>query len=90
MECQMILYLNSEGRVIFVPPMNRNASIKTYCRLVQQDVDKLLQKKNDCKHWHNITKEEKRALDDLQRDNEIVIKVVDKGGAIVVQDRDNY
>ena len=39
---------------------------------------------------HNITKEERLALNDLAKDTNIVIKPADKGGAVVVWDRANY
>ena len=39
---------------------------------------------------HNITKEERQALNDLAKDSNIVIKPADKGGAVVVWDRNKY
>lgn len=78
------------GKSYFVPPTNRNASIETYSRLVQQDVDTLLQNKNEYRHYPNITREEKLALDDLQKDADIVIKSADKGGATIILNRSDY
>ena len=39
---------------------------------------------------HNITAEEHQALQNLRKDTNIVIKPADKGGAVVVWDRQNY
>ena len=39
---------------------------------------------------HNISKEERTALNQLAKDSSIVIKPADKGGAVVIWDRDKY
>ena len=39
---------------------------------------------------HNISAEERQALANLAKDSSIVIKPADKGGAVVVWDRDKY
>lgn len=40
--------------------------------------------------WHNLSKEEKKALDELALDNNIVIKEADKGGGIVILKKSDY
>ena len=39
---------------------------------------------------NNLPPEEKRALKELMENNNIVIKPADKGGAIVIQDKEKY
>ena len=40
--------------------------------------------------WNNLSKNEREALEKLKRNQSIVIKIADKGGAIVVMDRSEY
>lgn len=74
----------------FTPPVNRNASIETFCRLVDQDATELLKTKHKFNIHSNLSSEEKKALKDLQTDKSIIIKPADKGGAIVVLNRSDY
>uniref|UniRef100_A0A8C6WYX0 Reverse transcriptase domain-containing protein n=1 Tax=Neogobius melanostomus TaxID=47308 RepID=A0A8C6WYX0_9GOBI len=79
-----------KGRSTFIPPHRRNASIDTYCRLVEQDVSHLLNNKRKYTVSENLTKEQRLELNLIQKDNSIVIKSADKGGAIVILDRSTY
>lgn len=78
------------GKSTFIPPKNRNASIETYCRLVQTDMSKVFQNKRNYKVHDNLTKEERKALDELKRDNTIVVKPADKGGGVVLLNVKDY
>ena len=73
----------------FVPPAF-NHSVATFCRLVEHDVFTKLPDCNKSKAYSNLGLQEKNALVDLQKDNSIVIKSADKGGAVVVQNRESY
>ena len=42
------------------------------------------------KHSHNLTHKQKRALKELRRNEDIVIKSADKGGAIVIWSKQDY
>lgn len=77
------------GKSLFMPPVNRNNSIETYCRLVEQEVDAFLNE-NQRSAYNNLSKEEKKALEDLKSDDSIVIKPADKGGATVVMNKIDY
>lgn len=74
----------------FIPPRNRNASLDTYCRLVENDVKSLLKKKKEYKVYNNMSKEERDALHDLSKDNKVIVRPADKGGAIVLQNVGDY
>nr|XP_055053666.1 uncharacterized protein LOC129438772 isoform X1 [Misgurnus anguillicaudatus] len=78
------------GKSTFIPPNKRNASLDTYCRLVERDVTCLLEKKKEFKIHDNLTKEQRTALKALREDKSIVIQSADKGGAIVIMDRTAY
>ncbi len=39
---------------------------------------------------HNLTKDERSALENLSSNSEIIIKPADKGGKVVVQDTTTY
>lgn len=64
--------------------------IDTYCQLVENEVSQLLGKKRQYKVSNNLPKTQRIALRELQQDLSIVVQSVDKGGAIVLQDRDAY
>ncbi|CDR01385.1 unnamed protein product [Oncorhynchus mykiss] len=74
----------------FIPPANRNHSIETYCRLVENDVGLLLKNKQGSQSFHNLPKNEKQALLDLQSDTSVLICPADKGGSVVLMDRTAY
>ena len=38
----------------------------------------------------NLTKEDRKAIEDLRNDTQIIIKMADKGGSLVIMDRDYY
>ena len=40
--------------------------------------------------YHNVTKEERNAIESLRNDTSIIIKEADKGSGIVVWDREDY
>ncbi|CAJ0928205.1 unnamed protein product [Ranitomeya imitator] len=66
--------------------------VETYIELVKNDVRKVLGSIERGNHHvrHNLSIEEKRALSALKDNKQIVIKPADKGGSIVVLDRDYY
>ncbi|CAJ0918391.1 unnamed protein product [Ranitomeya imitator] len=66
--------------------------VETYIELVRNDVKKVLKSIERGNHRvrHNLPVEEKRALSTLKDNKQIIIKPVDKGGSIVVLDRDYY
>ncbi|CAJ0965707.1 unnamed protein product [Ranitomeya imitator] len=66
--------------------------VETYIELVKNDVKKVLESidKGNYHVRHNLTVEEKRALSTLKDNKQIIIKPADKGGSIVVLDRDYY
>ena len=64
--------------------------METYCRLVENDVGLLLKNKQGSKSFHNLPKNEKQALLDLQSDTSVLIRPADKGGSVVLMDRTVY
>lgn len=72
----------------FMPPGATDSAIETYSKLVHRDLDEL--ERNIPFVKHNLTQLEKRALSELQNDSTIVIRSADKGGAVVIQDIDQY
>ncbi|CAJ0957757.1 unnamed protein product, partial [Ranitomeya imitator] len=66
--------------------------VETYIELVKNDVKKVLEsiEKGNYHVRHNLSVEEKRALSTLKENKQIIIKPADKGGSIVVLDRDYY
>ena len=78
------------GKSFFVPPPNRNASIETFCRLVENDIEFAMENKHKCKTPHNLNKAETEALSDLQSDSSVIIRSADKGGALVILNKIDY
>ena len=75
---------------MFIPPKHRNSSVDTYCRLVEQDITKLLGRKREYKINHNLTKIQHMELETLRKDESLVVRSADKGGACLIMDRDAY
>lgn len=58
--------------------------------LFQEAIIRDLYKLKKSKHRDNLSKEERDALKNLSMDNQIEIKIVDKGGNVVIWDREAY
>ena len=72
----------------WTPPTGQDPHLDVYCLLTQETLrdDKQVIRKPR----FNLTKAERIALKDLQDDDTIVIKPADKGGRIVLQNREDY
>ena len=81
--------LGLRAKSTFVPPA-LNSSVATFCRLVEQDVMCKVNMINKNKLFSNIKPEESKALFTLSKDSNIVVRMADKGGAIVIQNKDAY
>ncbi|CAJ0933294.1 unnamed protein product [Ranitomeya imitator] len=83
--------LNLRLRSSFQPPHVYHP-VETYIEFVKNDVKKVLEsiQRGDYHIKHNLTVEEKQALSSLRDNRQIIIKPADKGGSIVVLDRDYY
>lgn len=80
--------MNFKPASTFMSPVN-NPSVTTVCRLVEQDVFSLFKtNKNHC--LSNLSQKERQALDVLSKDQSIVIRSADKGGAVVIQSKEAY
>ena len=69
-------------------PNVSNASINTFCRLVDQDIMHTVTQPHRASQ--NLLPAEKKALKELMDSKDLVIKPADKGGAICIQDADKY
>ncbi len=71
----------------WTPPNTQDRKLEEYCMKTRLEV-LLSQPKKSKKH--NLTADERRALQDLRNDTSIVIKPADKGGATVILDKTDY
>ena len=62
--------------------------MKTFIEAINNDIEKLPDKES--KKKYNLTKAERLALDQLQQRTDIIITNADNGGAVVIQDTDEY
>ena len=85
-----------DENTIFIPekqkpwtPSQNHHSIETFIDLVQHDINdpKIL---NTKRPKDNLTKGEQKALEELSKRDDIIIRNADKGGAIVIMDIDRY
>ena len=74
----------------FCPTSTLNPTLVTFSKLVERDVQKLALSSEKVNARQNITAEERKALDELSKNNKIIIKPADKGGSIVVQNTTDY
>ncbi|CAJ0928468.1 unnamed protein product [Ranitomeya imitator] len=83
--------LNLTLRSSFSPPKIYHP-VETFISLIQKDVDKQL---SDIQHslFHvssNMTRAEKLAINSLRSNKKLIIKPAEKGGAVVVMDKQYY
>lgn len=71
------------------PPISIGA-LDTFKKMVLHDLEVNFFKKRTGKREYNLTKDENRALKELSNNPSLIIKKADKGGGIVVMDRDKY
>lgn len=69
-------------------PSTLNASINTFCRVVEQEV--LTKSNRPFKIQDNLSENERKALTELMNDKDLMIKPADKGSGIVIQDTNKY
>ena len=70
----------------WVPP-NQNPTVSAFCDNVKRDLLKISPNSAD---KFNLTNEEFRALSDLKKNPDIIIKKADKGSSIVVMNKGDY
>ncbi|KAJ8024104.1 hypothetical protein HOLleu_36734 [Holothuria leucospilota] len=78
---------------LWTPPEGRNKYIDTYVSSVQTHLDNFLcsiRKSEDRPLPENFDRAQRSALKELQKNDNLIIKPADKGGAIVIQDRADY
>ena len=67
--------------------MIRDTQLEMYLSELEEEMLKI---DGTCQNYHNLTKVEREALQDLMYDKNIVIKHADKGSAIVIWDKQDY
>ena len=70
----------------FEPPKGRNHSLDDYIEITKVIPQNSSKKSSS----FNLTRNERKALDSLANDTSIVIKEADKGGGIVIMNKDFY
>ncbi|KAJ1113104.1 hypothetical protein NDU88_001359 [Pleurodeles waltl] len=77
------------NKSFFTPPSaSIPVEILAFEQAVMKDINDI--EPASLKVFHNMTREEKKELQDLANNTRIVIKPADKGGALVIQTIDNY
>ena len=67
-------------------PKNKDVAIEMYLSKVEEEILNI----NTKLKYHNVTKDERNAIDSLKDDTSIIIKEADKGSGIVIWDREDY
>ena len=67
-------------------PKDKDAAIEIYLSCLEEEILNIDTKRLK----HNLTKEERQAIDSLRNDTSIIIKEADKGSGIVIWDREDY
>ena len=70
-------------------PSNDNKTFEDYITKVTNDIETMVSDFRDVE-WNNLNRNERQALEKLRSKKSIVIKIADKGGAIVVMNRADY
>ena len=71
----------------WTPPTGVNNNLDIYCGVLNEEIQNL---QADYKHNQNLSLKQRRALRELKKLDEIVIKPADKGGAIVIWSKRDY
>ena len=76
----------------WTPPPGRNNNVDSYIHKIEKELDVLVHYLNTTtiKLHDNLSSNQRMALHDLKCNNNIVIKLADKRGSIVIMDKDNY
>lgn len=88
-QSQLVTQKRFKLKSTFVPQTN-NASIDTFCRLVEKEALDLCMQNDVNTVYPNLLQSEKKALMELMNNETIVIRNADKGGAVIVQDKKAY
>ena len=77
---------------IWTPPPGRNNDLNSYIVKLEKELDVLVHDLNTStiKLHDSLSSNQRKALHDLKGNNNIVIKPADKGGSIVIMNKDNY
>ena len=73
----------------WTPPATQDMNFDNYTKFTHQELMQELLKPPKY-HRFNLTKKERQAVKSLSQNPNIIIKPADKGGAIVIQDKQNY
>ena len=82
-------WMKVRRKSVFTPPKGRECNLDAYLEQVTADTLKLLRTDSDAM-WDNLTEKEREALDNLSKNEDIVIKPADKGGALVIMEKKDY
>lgn len=69
-------------------PVDVNATLNTFTKKVDFEVDKMYQQRKNRPKNYNLSKQEHDALELIKNDKDLIIKRADKGGAVVVWGKD--
>ena len=82
-------WMKVRKKSVFTPQKGRECNLDAYLEQVTADTLKLLRTDSDA-IWNNLTEKEREALENLSKNEDIVIKPADKGGALVIMDKKDY
>ena len=74
----------------WIPPIANNSKLKMYFRKTLADIKRFIRVLSKKPLTKNLTHQEAKALQRLRKNKSIVIKKADKGGSIVILNREDY
>ena len=75
----------------WTPPTDRDPALNTYVDAIKHDILTVVNRNHSCNHiTDNLTKDERQALRNLKKRQDIIIKPADKGSGTVVMDKSWY
>jgi peptide-methionine (R)-S-oxide reductase len=70
----------------WTPPPNRDKFLDSYISIIESEIMNSTEQRS----FANLSKDERRAVKDLQRNSDIIIREADKGSGVVIMDKERY
>ena len=76
-----------KNKTTYMAPVNKNPALELFLRKVDDEIKEYKEKKS---LGDNLTKDERKALNEMIHWNDVVIRPYDKGSGFTIEDKTSY